>query len=311
MAEWLPVVLTFAVFAVVTAGAFGLIARWHAVARIERRLQTTSPTAGPPEARPRVLLTAIVARYFGDDRQDGNASARSGARLQMVHAGFFSADSATWFRFARVAFALVAVRAGFFLAASLPTGDSFLLRAGTVLVAALLGLALPRVYLMRRQRRLVEAYRQFFPDFLDLLIVCVDAGLSIDPALDRIVGEIGNHHREFALNLTWLSAETKAGRSTIEALENFATRLSLDEAQSMVLALRQSLMLGTSVASALTIFSHDMRERRLLRAEAEANRLPVKIIAPLGLLIFPVILLVVLFPALVRIIPLLLSLRHG
>jgi tight adherence protein C len=310
MAEWLPVVLTFAVFAVATLASFGLIARWHAVARIERRLQTTSPAAAPSAAGPRVFLTAIVARYFSDDRQDGQASARSGVRLEMVRAGFFSADSAAWFRFVRVAFALAAVLGGLLLAASFPAGDSFLLRAGIILVAAVLGVALPRVYLIRRQRRLVEAYRQFFPDFLDLLIVCVDAGLGIDAALDRIVGEIGNHHREFALNLAWLGAETKAGRSTIEALENFATRLSLDEAQSMVLALRQSLMLGTSVASALTVFSHDMRERRMLRAEAEANRLPVKIIAPLGLLIFPVILLVVLFPALVRIIPLLLSLRH-
>jgi tight adherence protein C len=309
MAEWLPVLSTFAVFMLATAAAFGLITRWNAAARIERRLQPAS-CAVEPAMRPRGAMTALIARHFGDQQGDANAGGRSRQRLELIRAGFFTPDSVSGYRFARVASVLVFVVAGLALAVLLPEDKPLLLRVGAVLVAVGLGMAAPRAYLLRRQRRLAEQYRLFFPDFLDLLIVCVDAGLSVDAALARVSGEIGHHNREFAVNLAWLTAETRAGRGIIEALEHFATRLALDEAQSMVLALRQSLMLGTSVANALTVFSQDMRERRLLRAEAEANRLPVKIMAPLGLLIFPVILLVVTLPALLRLIPMFLSLRH-
>ncbi|MGO9398625.1 MAG: type II secretion system F family protein [Xanthobacteraceae bacterium] len=177
-----------------------------------------------------------------------------------------------------------------------------------VAIAAGMGFAAPRAYLARRKRLLTQRFRQVYPDFLDLLVVCVDAGLAVEAALERITSEIGKQSCEFAVNLTWLVAETRAGRSLTDALENFADRISLDEARSLVLALRQSATLGSNLAHALVVYSADMRERRLLRAEAEANKLPVKIMAPLGLLIFPVILLVVALPALVRLVPI--FLRH-
>jgi tight adherence protein C len=101
-------------------------------------------------------------------------------------------------------------------------------------------------------------------------------------------------------NLIILGAETRAGRSTAEALSTFADRLNLDEARAFVILLRQSLELGTDVSDALRVFSDEMRQKRLLRAEETANKLPVKMVLPLGGLIFPVILVTVMYPVIIR-----------
>ena len=98
----------------------------------------------------------------------------------------------------------------------------------------------------------------------------------------------------------FLGAETRAGRSTADALGTFADRLNLDEARAFVIMLRQSLELGTDIGEALRVFSDEMRAKRLLRAEETANKLPVKMVIPLGGLIFPVILMVVMLPVIIR-----------
>jgi tight adherence protein C len=102
------------------------------------------------------------------------------------------------------------------------------------------------------------------------------------------------------MNLLLMGAETRAGRSTIDALGSFADRLGLDAARSFVGMLRQSVELGSDVSEALVVFSDEMREKRLMRAEERANKLPVKMVLPLGICIFPVILLVVLLPIVVK-----------
>jgi tight adherence protein C len=307
MEPWLPTLMTFAVFAGTTVTAFAVFKRSRAQARIARRLRGSGTMELHPQQRD--AATAFIVRHFGVTRDDRGQIVEARLRDELVRAGFFSPHSASYYRFARLASALVFAIAGLILATVVMANKPLPLRAGVLVAAAGLAAFAPQAYLARRRRHLLAQYRQFFPDFLDLLAVCLDAGLSIDAALDRVAGEIDDRNREFAVNLAWLTAEIKAGRGTTDALENFAARLALDEAQSLALALRQSLSLGTSVAAAVTIFSQDMRERRVLRAEAEANKLPVKIMAPLGLLIFPVILLVVALPALLRIIPMLSMLR--
>ena len=109
------------------------------------------------------------------------------------------------------------------------------------------------------------------------------------------------------MNLKILGAETRAGRSTADGLAAFADRLNIDEARSFVIMLRQSLELGTDVGEALRVFSDEMRGKRLLRAEETANKLPVKMVLPLGGLIFPVILMVVLLPVIIRLLSLMSS----
>ena len=102
------------------------------------------------------------------------------------------------------------------------------------------------------------------------------------------------------MNLAFLGAETRAGRGTADALGTFADRLDIDEVRAFVITLRQSLELGTDIGDALRVFSDEMRTKRLLRAEETANKLPVKMVLPLGGFIFPVILMVVLLPVILR-----------
>jgi tight adherence protein C len=158
----------------------------------------------------------------------------------------------------------------------------------------------PDAYVSRRERKMQQRYRIAFPDMLDLLVVCVDAGLSLEAALERISGEIMRQSYELGMNLRLMSAERRAGRSTIDALDGFAKRIGLDEARALAGLLRQSIELGTDVAEALRVFSDEMRDRRMLRAEERANQLPVKMVAPLGLFIFPVILMVAMVPVAIR-----------
>ena len=135
---------------------------------------------------------------------------------------------------------------------------------------------------------------------LDLLVVCVDAGLSLEAGFDRLSKEMVKTHRSLGMNLLVFGAEVRAGRASTEALGALAERLGLDEARSFVGMLRQSIELGTDVGNALRVFSDEMRDKRLLRAEERANQLPVKMVLPLGLFIFPVILMVVMVPVIIR-----------
>jgi tight adherence protein C len=166
----------------------------------------------------------------------------------------------------------------------------------------LLSYYIPQAYIARKKTAMEEQYRIAFPDFLDLLVVCVDAGLSLEAALEKVSSEIQESVPAFATNLALMSRETRAGRSTSDALGSLADRLGLEEARSFAMLIQQSLELGTDVAQALRTFSDEMREKRLSRAETRAHALPVKLVLPLGAFIFPVLLIVVMTPLVIRIV---------
>jgi tight adherence protein C len=177
----------------------------------------------------------------------------------------------------------------------------FVSRLIMVAVAVVLGVVGPDAYISRRQRALSAEYRIVFPDFLDLLVVCIDAGMTLEGAVNRITGEIGDRRsRVFGINLAVMTAEMRAGRSFIDALGALAERLMITEARSLVALLRQAMELGSDVGEALRVFGDEMRDRRLLRAEEQANKLSVKMILPLAMFIMPVVLMVVLLPVVLR-----------
>jgi tight adherence protein C len=173
-------------------------------------------------------------------------------------------------------------------------------KLGLVAIAMGIGVLGPDAFISRRERFLHNHYRLAFPDLLDLLVVCIDAGLSLEAALARISPQIMSQNRALGTNLMLMGAEVRAGRTTIDALDSLADRLGLEEARSFAGMLRQSIELGTDLGDALRVFSDEMRDRRLLRAEERANQLPVKMVAPLGMFIFPVILMTVMLPMIIR-----------
>lgn len=245
-------------------------------------------------------LNRVVVRYFDEKRFKVEGPMRSKLRQQLLRAGYFHANAINYYIFWRIGLVIVLPIGGYLLAMTLMSGYGPLMKLLLVGVLTALAVLGPDAYIARRQRILAEDYATSFPDLLDLMVVCVDAGLGLDAALDRVSHEVIKKSRPLGMNLLLLGAETRAGRSTIDALGSLADRLGLDEARAFVATLRQSIELGSDISDALRAFSDEMRDKRLLRAEERANRLPVEMVLPLAACIFPVILMVILLPVFIR-----------
>ena len=115
---------------------------------------------------------------------------------------------------------------------------------------------------------------------MDLLVVCADAGLSMEASLERVARELGDSYPSLAANIHMTNLEIRAGRTMTEALEHFGDRLGLEEARSFATLIQQSDELGSSIGDALRVYSDDMRHKRLSRAEEKAYSLPAKLVAP-------------------------------
>lgn len=151
--------------------------------------------------------------------------------------------------------------------------------------------------------------RKLFPDFMDMLIVCVDAGLSIEAAIDRVAREFLATKPVFGTHLAIISLEVRAGRPLHDALTNFSVRVRLEEARTLATLFRQSQELGASVVRTLRTYSKEMRQMRLLRAEEKANSLPIKMLFPMAVFLFPVNLIIVIVPILITVVELLGNMR--
>ncbi len=267
---------------------------------LRRRLPLSLSVADSQASPPRSALGALVADRFTEDRFGVDSNLRQKLRRQLLRAGFFSPHAIRYYVFARFCAVVLLPTAVFAICETLFPRLPLSLTALVVLVAAGIGILGPDAYLSRRQTALMGKYRLIFPDLLDLLNVCVSAGLSVEAAFDRVRDHIAKRNRSLGRNIEMMGAEMRAGRSTVEALNSFADRLGLDEAASFVAVLRHSVELGGDIASALRVFSEDMRVKRLLLAEKKANELPVKMVMPLALGIFPVILTIVLVPILMK-----------
>jgi tight adherence protein C len=300
MNEFAPILIPALSFAAVAAVVFVLGHYVFAQAKMQRRLPVPVQPGDMAAEQSFQHLHGFIARRFDAKRFGVVGPSRDKLRRELLKAGYFRADAVNHYVFARLAAVLVIPIAIYVLAELFLPDTPALLKIVLVATTTLVAIFLPDAYLARRRRHLALRYRQIFPDLLDLLVICVDAGLSLEAAFDRVRGEIFKQSRALGANLEMMGAEMRAGRSTIEALESFADRLALDEAASLNTMLRQSLELGSDIGEALRIFSEEMRDKRLLRAEEAANKLSVKIVLPLGLFIFPVVLLIVMLPVVIK-----------
>jgi len=221
-------------------------------------------------------------------------------RQDLIRAGLFDSRAVGIYFLARLVLALAFCVTAFFAApgAFPERADSFhWLVTG---VAAFVGYYVPSIWLRRRIARRVGEHRDGFPDFLDLLVVCADAGLSTEAAIDRVARELADAYPSLSTNLSICAIEIRAGGATTTAFDHLADRLGLAEARSFATLLQQSQEYGSSLTDSLRIYSDDMRHARMTRAEEKANSLPARMTLPLMMFIFPVILVVVMLPVIAR-----------
>jgi tight adherence protein C len=176
---------------------------------------------------------------------------------------------------------------------------SFLIASGSTMVgtkfylvvlgSALLGLYLPNVIVSGRADRRMTEILNGFPDALDLMLVCVEAGLGIDACFARVGEEIVNLHPRLAELFAGVSLELRAGRPRADALKNMARKSGVQEIQSFATLVIQSDKLGASIGQALKVYAAEMREGRRMRAEEKAHRLPVLLSVPMVVFLLPVV----------------------
>lgn len=240
-----------------------------------------------------------IVEQSGLSLSDSNPDA---LRRRLVAAGFESPDAPRLFTLLRLLLIFLLPATGLIVVVSYGTELTLfnLYFVGSIL--GLLGLILPAWIVRIRSDRRREAITNGFPNCLDLMLVCVEAGLGMEAALDRIGRELAEAEPLVSGLLIRTTLHLRAGASREEALRRLGEMAGVDEIRSFTTLLIQSEKLGSSIATALRVFASEMRERRRMRAEEKAHRLPVLISIPLVACMLPTMIGVLMLPAMIRII---------
>ncbi len=240
-------------------------------------------------------LIEYTTKHYGSANDENMRT----LRRRLVQAGIFDPRAVAFFFLIRTA---LAVGVGLSLLVVVPMitskGGSFFWLI--IIVGGIAGYVAPAVYVDKRISVRRAQHRMGFPDFMDLLVVCADSGLSMEASLERIGREMGESYPSLTANIHMTNLEIRAGRPLKDALERFADRLGLEEARQFATLINQSLDLGSSINDALRVYSDDMRHKRLSLAEEKAYALPAKLSLPMMICIFPVLFVVILLPVFVR-----------
>ena len=179
------------------------------------------------------------------------------------------------------------------------------------ILAGVFAFVLPNYWLKTMISRRQHQLRHALPDALDLMVVCAEAGLGLNSAISRVADEISVQHPELADELQLVMMQTRAGMDNREALKELERRTGLDDISAFVTTLLQAMRFGTSISQSLRIFSDDMRDKRLQRAQEKAARLSLTMLMPIVLCMLPMFFLILLGPAMLSLIRTLAKLSVG
>jgi tight adherence protein C len=225
------------------------------------------------------------------------------AQRQLMQAGIRAKDLAFVVIFARFVLPVVigvVLVTGVYILDWFPEWGSFK-KYGLVAGSLILAYKAPDLYLKNRIQKRSHAIRKGLPDALDLLVICAEAGLTVDAAFNRVARELGKAYPELGDEFALTSIELGFLTDRRQAFENLANRIDLDSIRGVVTTMIQTEKYGTPLASALRVLSAEFRNERMMRAEEKAARLPAIMTVPLILFILPVLFIVILGPASCRI----------
>jgi tight adherence protein C len=274
--------------------------------------QPNQPDTGKKRALRRTERTDKLERFakFLEPQKKEDMSA---AKLRMLRAGYTSKNAVRMYHALQFALAIAFLLVGMLLAV-LRSINGELTTNGILMLTLLpcaVGYYLPKYWVDRRLQQRQQEIIEGFPDALDLMLVCVEAGQSLDQSIIRVGKESRAGYPALAEEFDMVAQEVKAGKERISVLKDMAERVGVPDVASFVTTLIQSSTFGTSIADALRVYSADMRDKRIMRAEEKANMLPTKL--TLGTMMFtvPPLLVILIGPSVFGIVQMLSNLRPG
>ena len=265
---------------------------------VRRRLAVIKRGGGhshsePPRGNLHLLLEQVGQRFVSKDGKQ-----MSDTRALLQHAGYRSASALQMYWAIRLLLPLILLVATLLL---LPLMTSPSLKVGLFAAALAIGLGwlTPAVVVEKRKEARQTRLRGAFPDALDLMVVCVESGLALPQAIERVADEMAVSQAELAEELAMVNAEIRAGIPSAMALNHLAERTGLDDVRGLVSLLSQSIRFGTSIADTLRIYADEFRDRRTQAAEEQAAKIGTKLVFPLIFCLWPSFFLVAIGPAMI------------
>ncbi len=259
---------------------------------VRRRIDSVS--LGPQESNEKSAELEIQNRIGSDDDVK-----LSELHQQFIYAGYRNTRAISLYYLAKLGLTIILPMSSFFLVSYFPSLNSnnlFLI----MLVTGAVGFIAPGIFLDQSVKRRQSAILNGFPDMLDLLVSCSEAGLGLNAALQRVTGEISLSYPELAAELHIVNLEMRAGVDRMDALKGLAVRTGIEEISGLVSMLRQSIRFGSGISDTLRIYSEEFRDSRMQKAEAVAGSIGTKMIFPLILCIFPAFFVVAIGPAIIN-----------
>lgn len=252
--------------------------------------------AKPQKERLRQANRNEQLQKFASFLEPQNAEELSAMELKLRQAGDASKDSVRLFHFAQFALGLLGLGAGLFYVFVLKGGTEFDSQqlALRIIGPGGAGYMLPKYWVTRRIEERKKQITQGFPDALDMMLVCVEAGQSLDQSIVRVAKELHASYPALAEEFEVVAYEMKAGKEREKVLRDMGTRCGVQDVSSFTTVMIQSQAFGTSIADALRVYADEMRDKRVMRAEEAANKLPVKMtLATMGLTVPPLLIILV------------------
>ncbi len=223
----------------------------------------------------------------------------SAVKLKLLQAGYRGKTAVRTYHFAQFALGILLLLAGVVYAMIQKSQGDPSLRATilSILVPGAAGYMLPKYWVNRRQQTRQEALINGFPDALDMMLVCVEAGQSLDQSIVRVATEIRAGFPDLADEFEMVANEMKAGKDRLSVLKDMSERCGVQDISSFVTVMIQSASFGTSIAEALRVYAAEMRDKRVMRAEEKANTLPTKMTLATMMLTVPPLLIILIGPS--------------
>ena len=266
-----------------------------------KKLKETNSRKGaaPSSANLRSGTRSVKLDKYATFLEPQDEKQLSQMRLTLMQAGYRNKDAVRYFHFAQFALGIGLLLLGVIYFVLFKSGDDvttqqtlmYILGPGGV------GYMLPKYWITKRQQKRQEEITDGFPDSLDMMLVCIEAGQSMDQAIIRVSNEIRASYPALADEFQIVSLQIKAGRDKASVLNEMAERCGVQDISSFVTVLVQSQTFGTSVGEALRVYAAEMRDKRVMRAEEKANKLPTKMTLATMMLTVPPLLIILVGPS--------------